>query len=150
MSEAAGWAAKWLRLAEGHLHVAKAVVEDMRPPLPYMACFHCREAAVKSLSAFLAASRKNPPATSHPLRLCWSCAGYEPAFDGICHACAALAPYTEELLYPGGADVTEAEAVRAIQAAEKVYVFCAGLVPELMPAGQEQDAGLSQTPEQSL
>jgi hypothetical protein len=78
------------------------------------------------------------------------CATYDDGFQDFIDDCGDLAPFAVRGRYPEGTEITEWQAESAVKKAERIHKFCSERIQELRLAEQEQDAGPSQNPEQSM
>jgi hypothetical protein len=71
------------------------------------------------------------------------CAEQDPAFETIKDVCGGLSDYSISARYPDHPEIEEADASLALKETDRIYTFCAALVPSLRQ-------GPSQSPEQSM
>ena len=118
----------WLRHAASDLHLAGLALPDAEV-LRNQVAFHAQQAAEKSLKAILVARQIHFPRT-HDLEaliemiqltgLAWPFAPAE---------IEALTPFAVETRYPGGfAQVTDDEAIAAVNAARRVLEWARGVI----------------------
>lgn len=97
MKTPADLAQAWLLKAGSDLSAAEACLKA--GTALDVACFHCQQAAEKSLKAFLIAHQVNFPLTHDLGRLVPRCAQIEPAFQAFLNDAASLNPYAVEMRY---------------------------------------------------
>jgi len=87
------------------------------------ACFHCQQAAEKSLKAYLVAKRAKVPFIHDLKRLLDDCSQLDPAFDALAADSLRLTPYAvatryDDAFWPEPEEVQEAlKSARAINSA---------------------------------
>ena len=77
-----------------------AVALGAGPPITEDACFHCQQAAEKSLKGFLVYRGIEPEHTHQIERLIRQCAGIEPAFADLHADADRLTDYAVRFRYP--------------------------------------------------
>jgi HEPN domain-containing protein len=99
-------------------------------PILDAACFHCQQAAEKSLKAFLVWNEREPPRT-HALGLLLDAGlACEARLEEHRAHCERLTAYAVEIRYPdSAAEPTPEKAVAAFEAAEALVSFILGIVP---------------------
>jgi HEPN domain-containing protein len=122
-------ARQWLVRAELDLRLARLAVID--PSLSGLVTFHCQQAAEKALKAFLAFHNQALPKTHDLPALLAQSQAFEPSLASLQHAASTLDVYLTAGRYPdSGPDPSTAEAKQALQLADQVVAFIAGLLSE--------------------
>lgn len=119
----------WLVKARSDLESARCLLAGPSPILD-TGCFHCQQAAEKSLKAFLIWNEHEPPRT-HALGLLLD-AGleYEARLAEHRVPCEGLTSYAVEVRYPdSAAEPTPEKAAAAFEAAEALVSFIHDIVP---------------------
>jgi HEPN domain-containing protein len=115
-------AKEWLRFAETDLASAE-FLWNMKPVPLEIICYHCQQAAEKSLKAFLALHGEPVRKTHDLLLLNRLCAAIDPSFSTIEIPCLMLTDYGVNVRYPFTLEVEEADAVVALQHSKTVVDF---------------------------
>ena len=138
---------EWFEFAANDLRVAKHLSENMYPKPIEIVCYHCQQAVEKALKGYLIDNDVEPPYIHDLDKLCLMCIEYDSSFDAIQAACEKLNEYITAGRYPSTDEIVETDAVYALKEADKVYTFCADLIPELR---QEPEQEQAQNPQQSM
>jgi HEPN domain-containing protein len=118
----------WFKKADDDLRIAEQAIEKMYPKLLEIACFHCQQAAEKSLKGFLVSCGLEPPKTHNLIQLYQMCSKHDPTFISIQGACEELNLYSVVTRYPNSDEITEDDADIAMKEAKKVFAFCSALL----------------------
>ncbi len=114
-------AARWLKLAESDFAGAEVLVTNNTNLQG--ACFHCQQAAEKSLKAWLIA-HDTPFPKEHDLeRVIELCASLAPGFKELSTEAMALTPYAVKLRYDSTFWPSIDEARIALEQARRIYQF---------------------------
>jgi len=120
--------AAWLRKAEGDLRMARLAIET-EDPLWDQACFHCQQAAEKSLKAISVACEQPVPRTHDLVRVIQLLAEYLPRVEELGEHAAVLTPFGVSPRYPTFlASETETEATDALRRAQEIYARVTSLL----------------------
>lgn len=122
----------WLHKAENDLLAADNNLSSSRIPFDVV-CFHCQQAAEKSLKALLALLNRQPPRTHDLLALLQEVRTFLTAAvpDDIDGCCVVLNPYSVEIRYPDDdSNPTLEDSKEARQAAEVIYGWIRGLASQ--------------------
>ena len=125
---------QWLERAEIDLRSAKVdLAAD--PPITEDACFHCQQAAEKTLKAFLAYHGVEFEHTHQIERLIQQCVGIDPAFVELHEDADRLTGYAVRFRYPyPGPSPNLGQARQALAVAHQVWDFVMPRFPrELIP-----------------
>jgi HEPN domain-containing protein len=120
---------EWLQLAHNDLIVAKHTLEDLYPRQTEISCFHCQQAAEKSLKAYLLFCDIEPPRVHNLRLLCQMCAQQDASFEALLIPCSDLTPYGVEIRYPNELEIDEENARLAVGKAGEIYNFCLAKIP---------------------
>jgi len=113
--------AAWLKKAEGDLRMARLAIES-KDPLWDQACFHCQQAAEKSLKAISVACEQLVPRTHDLVRVIELLAEYLPKVEELGEHAAVLTPFGVSPRYPSFlASETETQATDALRRAQEIY-----------------------------
>jgi len=116
----------WLLKAASDLRAARACASASSPDT---ACFHCQQAAEKSLKAFLIFHGVSFP-FSHDLgRRVSLCAQQDPAFNSLLVDAASLNPYAVDMRYDHEFWPTPAEVAEELGRAETINHFVVDRLP---------------------
>lgn len=127
MKAPADLARSWLLKAASDLRAARACVAAGSPDT---ACFHCQQAAEKSLKAFLIFHGIRFP-FSHDLgRLIPLCKQESPAFDSLMADAVSLNPYAVEMRYDDEFWPSADEVAKQIGKAESINRLVLDLLPK--------------------
>lgn len=110
-------ASAWLKKAKSDLGAAELCVASGKAL--DAACFHCQQAAEKSIKAWLIAHQTTFPFVHDPGKLLTLCATLDQEFEQLRSLCAGLTPFAVALRYdaefwPTAADAEEALHARSI------------------------------------
>lgn len=119
----------WIAKASQDLAAAEWLLASPEP-LYGPVGFHSQQAAEKVLNAYLT-WRDEPFEKTHSLvALVGKCLPFDAAFQALRTAAAALTPYAVTSRYPGDlADLTEAEAILAVELGRQVQEFVLKRLP---------------------
>ncbi|MDR1205212.1 MAG: HEPN domain-containing protein [Peptococcaceae bacterium] len=132
-------AREWFEIAETDLHTAAYLFENMHPRPLEIICYHCQQSVEKALKGFLINNETEPPKIHDLEKLCQMCAKFNLSFETIRETCRKLTDYAASTRYPSLVEIEKVDAVFALREAERVYTFCADLIPELRLSDQEPD-----------
>lgn len=119
----------WLQKARNDLESARRLLAEPSPILD-TACFHCQQAAEKSLKAFLIWNEHEPPRTHALGMLLDACVEYEPRLVDFRAGCESLTEYAVDSRYPdSSAEPTQDKANAAFEAADTIMSFILNMVP---------------------
>jgi HEPN domain-containing protein len=114
-------AQKWLKMAEEDLAGAELWIDAGRTLAG--ACFHCQQAAEKSLKGWLTGHDVQAPKTHKLEQLIDLCIEIEPRFSQFSVEAAALTPYAVERRYDADFWPAIDEARSALEGARRIYQF---------------------------
>ena len=114
---------EWLVIAYEDYRSAKFLYDKMTPKPLEIICYHCQQAAEKSLKAYLCAIGVDIPKTHEVKRLCDMCAESDSTFSELFSDCEELEVYATETRYPLRIDIDDSHADRALKQALKIYNF---------------------------
>jgi HEPN domain-containing protein len=115
---------EWFQHARNDLIVAKHALEDLYPRQVEISCFHCQQAAEKSLKAYLLSCGIEPPRVHNLRLLCQICMRQDASFETMLAPCSDLTPYGVEARYPNELEIDEQNAKTALMKAGEIYSFC--------------------------
>jgi len=122
---------EWLEIAKNDYIAAQHLYEDIRPRQIEISSYHCQQSVEKTLKAFLISKETEPPYTHNLEDLCRRCEDLDDGFSVFSDACLKLSPYATATRYPIRADITEEEAIFAIEKAREIYEYVCGLIPDV-------------------
>ena len=122
---------EWFEIALSDLQVATFLFDKMHPKPLEIVCYHCQQAVEKVLKGFLTDQGIEPPYIHDPEELRLMCVEYDCSFETIQKACLKLRGYAASTRYPNRPEIEEMDAAFALEEADKIYVFCADLIPAL-------------------
>ncbi len=115
----------WLVKAKNDLETARLLIQQERRLLD-VAVFHCQQAGEKSVKAVLTARDIVFPKTHSIEELVDLCTLSDPPFASFRTQAKELTPLAHRFRYPADTvEPTPAEAAYVLQAAERLYYFCA-------------------------
>jgi HEPN domain-containing protein len=120
---------EWFQLAHNDLIVARHVLEDLYPRQIEISCFHCQQAAEKSLKGYLLSCNIEPPRIHNLRLLCQICVRQDASFETLLVSCSNLTPYGVEARYPNELEIDEENAKLAVTNANEIYDFCFAKIP---------------------
>ena len=141
---------EWLNIASVDLLAATHLFKTMQPKPLEIICYQCQQAVEKVLKAFLINQEIEPPYIHDLEKLRLMCVEYNASFEKIQEVSLKLRGYSASTRYPNRPEIGEADAVYALQEADKTYAFCTSLIPSLQLTEQEQELKRSQTQEQTM
>lgn len=115
-------ALEWQRYALQDLASAEYLLA-MRPQPLEIICYHCQQSAEKHLKSFMALQGSTITKTHDLTSLNKSCSVCDPEFALIAEDCLGLTDYGVQVRYPFQLELTEADAMLAIQCARRVSAF---------------------------
>ncbi|MBM4423955.1 MAG: HEPN domain-containing protein [Chloroflexi bacterium] len=119
----------WLIKAASDLMAAQRLI-DIEPLILDAACFHCQQAAEKSLKAFLVHKSVRFDKTHNLAYLLGLCAPHDQQFNSLVELGDLLTPYAVEVRYPGDALAPPLEeAQEALKAANTIWDFVLARIP---------------------
>ncbi|MCL2446542.1 MAG: HEPN domain-containing protein [Oscillospiraceae bacterium] len=116
---------KWLERAQKDMQTASHLFYDHHPRQLEILCYLCQQAVEKALKACLVLYDGEFPLIHECRKLCELCARHDTMFEVNLIDCARLTPYATQARYPENEEITEEEALVAVQAAQRVVDFCA-------------------------
>ena len=116
-----GRSKEWLDFAAMDLGVAEHLLTMYPVPLEII-CYHCEQAAEKSLKGILTAFHIEPPKTHDLVQLCKLCGERDGRFADLADACLDLTPYGVQVRYPSALERDEGVVACALRECRK---FCA-------------------------
>jgi len=114
---------EWLQIAYDDYDSAKFLYDHKVPKPLEIICYHCQQAAEKSLKAFICAHDRDIPKTHEVKRLCSQCAEIDDSFMVLFDDCEELEVYATETRYPLRIEIDITHAERALRQALKIYEF---------------------------
>ncbi len=99
---------EWLDLARTDIDAARFLTQMQPPPLEIV-CFHCQQAAEKSLKALLQTNRAEITKTHDLLEILKRSRSYHADIDQLESACNRLNDYSVVVRYPKQLNVVEAD-----------------------------------------
>jgi HEPN domain-containing protein len=130
MSERTDNARAWLEKAQSDLLSARVLVAN-RPPILDAACFHCQQAAEKSLKAYLVFRGIEFEKTHNMSYLLGMCLAQNSDFTAVQEQAELLNPFAVEVRYPGDAVMpSPEEAEEALAATTAIWDFVLAQLPE--------------------
>lgn len=119
---------RWLEKAEHDLLAAKVLLHEM-PALTDAICFHCQQAAEKSLKAYLVFHDRHVPKIHDLSSLVSECGRIDGSFHTLNDALADLTEYAVDSRYATAAgEIPLLEAQEAFASAEKCMAFVKGKI----------------------
>jgi HEPN domain-containing protein len=115
--------AEWLKFSDRDLATAKHLYENMRPIPLEIVCYHCQQSAEKALKAFLIYSKIKPVRTHNLVDLRDTCAENDTSFDEVIEKCEKLNDSSSQPRYPYEIEITNSDAILALQDSEKINEF---------------------------
>lgn len=128
MKTASDLAHGWLRKAESDLAAARACVAA--GTALDVACFHCQQAAEKSLKAFLIFHQVQFPFTHDLSKLVPLCATIDKEFQNLIADAASLNPYAVEMRYDDEFWPAREEVQEQLKKAESIDQFVRSRIPK--------------------
>jgi len=121
-------AREWLVKAQRDLRVARLVIQDT-PPILDAACFHCQQAAEKSLKGLLAFHACSTPKVHALGPLLDLCEPFTDRLHDLRPDLLALSYYAVAIRYPTPKDPTAEDTRNALQTADSLLEIVLNLVP---------------------
>lgn len=118
----------WLQKAESDLAAAELCV-NAGTALD-AACFHCQQAAEKSLKAWLVARETTFPFVHDLGKLLTLCSKTTPDFERLRQCALGLTPFAVEMRYDADFWPAASDAAEALQAARAIHQMVAGHWPK--------------------
>lgn len=119
----------WLEKAVEDLVSAKILIEH-KPAILNTACFHCQQAAEKSLKSFLVFKEIEFEKLHNMNYLMNLCVKADKEFESLDEQAELLNPYAINVRYPGAVDpVSSEDAQEALNAATHIWNFVLGKLP---------------------
>ena len=122
---------EWFEIALTDIKAADHLYKTMHPRPLEIICYHCQQAAEKSLKGFITSKMIEPPFTHDLEKLRLMCEEHNTLFDTIQVACLQLTGYSAATRYPNSPEIVSTDAELALKEAKKIYTFCSGLIPSL-------------------
>ncbi len=113
---------EWLDFATKDIGSAKYLL-DMRPAPLAIICYHCQQAAEKTLKGYLIHQDIEPPRTHNLGILCSMCMDIDKAFDELIVPCGRLTLYGVQPRYPYEIQISDSDMQTAINDADGVMNF---------------------------
>jgi HEPN domain-containing protein len=123
---------QWFDIASEDLRSAAFLFDNMNPKPVEIICYHCQQAVEKVMKGYLIDQDTEPPYIHDLEKLLHLCTEYDPSFDTLSEPCRKLTNYASAARYPSLIDIVETDAVLALKEADRIYAFCADLIPELL------------------
>lgn len=121
---------EWLTWASVDLESVRLLLQRDPPILP-TGCFHCQQAIEKSLKGLLLLHDQRPPRTHDLADLFGLCEAHAPGLSQYETRCEWLTAWAMDARYPETrATLTPELGAEALTAAEVVYAFVVGHMPE--------------------
>ena len=114
---------EWVRLAEMDVATAHHMLKTFYPKPLEIVCFHAQQAAEKIIKGYLVSQGIEPPKTHDMQVLLEMCVEIDIKFDDIYEEATTLTNYAVRLRYPTELALTEQDAEKAIENADKVMDF---------------------------
>lgn len=121
----------WLRKGESDLAAAEICLKAGQAL--DTACFHCQQAAEKSLKAWLIANSAPYPFSHDLTKLLALCAAKEPAFQSFQADALCLNPFAVEMRYDDEFWPKSQETSHAVEAARRIHSFVVAHFPAPPP-----------------
>lgn len=118
---------RWLRKAQSDLDNAQLCVTAGRSL--DTACFHCQQAAEKSLKAYLIANERQFPFVDDLLKLLDRCAQVDSAFKTLSETAAGLNPFAVAMRYDEEFWPDAFTVETALEAAKSIHQFVVDRLP---------------------
>ena len=112
-----------LLIAHDDYDSAKFLFDNKVPKPLEIICYHCQQAAEKSLKAFICTHDIEIPKTHEVKRLCAICADIDSTFKDLFPECEELEVYATETRYPLRIEIDSSHAEKALNQALKIYNF---------------------------
>jgi len=123
---------EWLEIADDDLDVAQYLyAREHRKPLEII-CYHCQQAAEKSLKAYLCASGVEVPKTHETGVLCHRCHQFNTDFSRYFVDCEELETYATETRYPRRIELDNHHAQQALQQATAIFSFVSEQIQKMV------------------
>jgi len=124
---------EWFDIASIDLQVAAHLFDTMHPKPLEIICYHCQQAAEKALKGFLTDRGIEPPYIHDLEQLRLMCKEYDSSFSdaAIQKASLQLSEYAVSTRYPDRPEIEEHDVAAALEEADRIYAFCANLIPAL-------------------
>ena len=132
---------EWIDFASRDINSAKYLL-NMRPVPLEIVCYHCEQAAEKTLKGYLIYQDVEPPRTHILQLLCKMCEDIDETFKEISEYCGNLTLYGVQPRYPFEIDITENDMKKAIVDADRVMEFVyqrMQLTEEIIQDNDEQE-----------
>ena len=130
---------EWFEIAQTDLKATDHLYNTMHPRPLEIICYHCQQAAEKSLKGFITSRMIEPPFTHDLEKLRLICVEHNVLFDTIQLSCLQLTGYSATTRYPNSPEIISTDAALALIEAKKIHTFCSGLFPSLQTIKQEDD-----------
>ena len=115
--------AEWIKFADMDLTTARHLHETMNPVPLEIVCYHCQQSAEKTIKAFLIYSGAKPLKTHDLELLRFECEEFDKSFAEIANECVRLNDYSSQPRYPMEIEVTDGDAVQALQDSQRITGF---------------------------
>jgi HEPN domain-containing protein len=119
---------EWLQIAYDDYDSALYLFQKPHRKPYEIICYHCQQAAEKSLKAFLCVSGVEIPKVHDTGILCQQCVDIDESFSTFLKPCEDLAIYATETRYPIRIEIDEATVERSLEQAFMIYTFVRGKI----------------------
>ena len=121
---------EWLDFAAMDLGAAEHLLTMYPVPLEII-CYHCEQAAEKTLKGILVAFHMEPPKTHDLVQLCKLCSERDDRFADLADACIELVPYGVQVRYPSDLELDERDVTCALRECRKIYALTQQIFHEI-------------------
>lgn len=123
----------WLEFADMDANLAEFTFENMHPKPLELICYHCQQAAEKSLKALIIAISENidVPKTHDLALLADNLSANFEIDDSLYNACSDLTPYGVKIRYPKEIAVDDALTKKALADMKKVLEWVKKRISDL-------------------
>ena len=115
-------AKEWFNVAQMDLSSAE-YLRSMKPVPVEIICYHCQQAAEKSLKGFLAFHGEAIQKTHNLVLLNKLCLPFDLSFQSIENDCLTLTVYGVNVRYPFPIEIENSDMVSALQSARRIGEF---------------------------
>ena len=139
---------EWLEFAKTDLRAARHMFDNMHPKPVEIICYHCQQTVEKAMKGYLISHDIEPPYVHDLDKLRLMCMDYDISFEALEETCRELTGYITAGRYPSHMEIDEADAKFALNEAERIYVFCTGLITRLQQEQENNSLHDNDEPEQ--